>query len=414
MAEVFTKEIAEDFGEEEMDFANLKKHIPTLISLWRGNGKKKGLDRNEIKTLSASLLKLQRGLTGKRNLVGQSYMSDKNLFGAYLLYYFPISYLQIQSIIGSVQNEFEKIAEAKTEKIRILEIGSGPAPGTTAIIDRIRKLNENAKIEVVLLDSSKNALEIAKKVIQTDFENVSVETHVTDLENEKILSKIGSGFSVILLSHVLNELWKNNGDKISLRLEFLSKAKNLLDSENALLILNEPALLESSRNLMKVRDAILKSEDFSNLDLISPCPHSLSKSCPALSSENQTCHAENFFDPIEPIKSLAHGAGLDRESVKMCFFVFKTDNKNAQSDDKNTSLTVVSEGMLNKSGRIRFMLCDGEKRFSLSAKKDDAHAKEIGFFKLHRYEKIRIENPEIRQDNLGVKDDTKIHINFQH
>ena len=215
-------------------------------------------------------------------------MSDKNLFGAYLLYYFPISYLQIQSIIGSVQNEFEKIAEAKTEKIRILEIGSGPAPGTTAIIDRIRKLNENAKIEVVLLDSSKNALEIAKKVIQTDFENVSVETHVTDLENEKILSKIGSGFSVILLSHVLNELWKNNGDKIPLRLEFLSKAKNLLNSENAsknaLLILNEPALLESSRNLMKVRDAILKSEDFSNLDLISPCPHSLSKSCPALSN----------------------------------------------------------------------------------------------------------------------------------
>ena len=393
-----------------MDFANLKKHIPTLISLWRGNGKKKELDKNEIKTLSASLLKLQRGLTGKRNLVGQSYMSDKNLFGAYLLYYFPISYLQIQSIIGSVQNEFEKIAEAKTEKIRILEIGSGPAPGTTAIIDKIRKLNENAKIEVVLLDSSKNALEVAKKVIQTDFENVSVKTHVTDLENEKILSKIGSGFSVILLSHVLNELWKNNGDKIPLRLEFLSKAKNLLDSDNALLILNEPALLESSRNLMKVRDAILQSEDFSNLDLISPCPHSLSKSCPALSSENQTCHAENFFDPIEPIKSLAHGAGLDRESVKMCFFVFKTDNKNAQSDEKNTSLTVVSEGMLNKSGRIRFMLCDGEKRFSLSAKKDDAHAKQIGFFKLHRYEKIKITHPEIREGNFGVAEETEIEI----
>ncbi|MBR6912431.1 MAG: hypothetical protein IKN34_01290, partial [Treponema sp.] len=58
----------------------------------------------------------------------------------------------------------------------------------------------------------------------------------------------------------------------------------------------------------------------------------------------------------------------------------------------------------------RFMLCDGEKRFSLSAKKDDAHAKEIGFFKLHRYEKIKITHPEIREGNFGVAEETEIEI----
>ena len=404
--------------ENEMDSRGIQRHIPTLVSLWRGNGRKERLDKKEISALSSSLLKLQRGLTGERKMAGGRYMSEKDTFGSYLLYYFPVSYLQVQTILDFIhsngnRNNDNKIEEiAKKDEIGILEIGSGPAPGTTALCDRILSLNKNAKISVSLCDTSERAMQTAKKILESDFENVSVETKKADLEKNGLgtFGKKPAKFDIVLMSHVLNELWKKDGDKIQKRLSFIKAQAEKL-SENGILILNEPAMLESSRNLIKIRDEILGSEAFRGMNLVAPCPFSGSKKCPALLSEKQTCHAEKMWKPVEPVMSLAKAAGLDRESVKMCFFVFQKSSTQANESLKEggkSPLTVVSDGMLNKSGRIRFMLCDGGKRFSLSAKKDDKHAKEIGFFGLRRYDKIRIENPEIREGNFGVAGNTEI------
>ena len=397
-----------------MEICDIQRHIPTLVSLWRGNGRKERLDKKEISALSSSLLKLQRGLTGERKMAGGRYMSEKETFGSYLLYYFPVSYLQIQTVLDFIcsngnRNNDNKIEEiAKKDEIGILEIGSGPAPGTTALCDRIRKFNKNAKISVSLCDTSERAMQTAKKILESDFENVRVETMKADLERNGLgtFGKKAKKFDIVLMSHVLNELWKKDDDKIQKRLSFIKAQAEKL-SENGILILNEPAMLESSRNLIKIRDEILGSEAFRGMNLVAPCPFSGSKKCPAMLSENQTCHAEKMWKPVEPVMSLAKGAGLDRESVKMSFFVFQKTEEQAEPENGKT-LTVVSDGMLNKSGRIRFMLCDGEKRFSLSAKKDDTHAKEIGFFGLRRYDKIRIENPEIREGNFGVAENTEI------
>ncbi|MBR1713943.1 MAG: class I SAM-dependent methyltransferase [Treponema sp.] len=392
--------------ENEMDSRGIQRHIPTLVSLWRGNGRKEKLDKKEISALSSSLLKLQRGLTGERKMAGGRYMSEKDTFGSYLLYYFPVSYLQIQTVLDFLGNTIEEIS--KKDEIGILEIGSGPAPGTTALCDRILSLNKNAKISVSLCDTSERAMQTARKILESDFENVRVETKKADIEKNGLgtFGKKPAKFDIVLMSHVLNELWKKDGDKIQRRLSFIKAQAEKL-SENGILILNEPAMLESSRNLIKIRDKILQSESFGGMKLIQPCPFSGSKKCPAMLSENQTCHAEKMWKPFEPVMSLAKGAGLDRESVKMSFFVFQKTEEQAEPENGKT-LTVVSDGMLNKSGRIRFMLCDGGKRFSLSAKKDDPHAKEIGFFGLRRYDKIRIENPEIREGNFGVAENTEI------
>ena len=389
-----------------MEICDIQRHIPTLVSLWRGNGRKERLDKKEISALSSSLLKLQRGLTGERKMAGGRYMSEKETFGSYLLYYFPVSYLQIQTVLDFLGNIIEEIS--KKDEIGILEIGSGPAPGTTALCDRILSLNKNAKISVSLCDTSERAMQTARKILESDFENVRVETKKADLERNGLgtFGKKPEKFDIVLMSHVLNELWKNDPNKIDLRMDFIKKQAEKL-GENGILILNEPAMLESSRNLIKIRDEILGSEAFRGMNLVAPCPFSGSKKCPAMLSEKQTCHAEKMWKPVEPVMSLAKGAGLDRESVKMSFFVFQKTEEQAEPENGKT-LTVVSDGMLNKSGRIRFMLCDGEKRFSLSAKKDDKHAKEIGFFGLRRYDKIRIENPEIREGNFGVAGNTEI------
>ena len=70
--------------------------------------------------------------------------------------------------------------------------------------------------------------------------------------------------------------------------------------------------------------------------------------------------------------------------------------------------------MLNKSGRVRYLLCDGKNRFPLSAKNGDPNARQKGFFNLKRYDTVTVQSPEIRGDSqnsaLGINEETKLEI----
>jgi hypothetical protein len=70
--------------------------------------------------------------------------------------------------------------------------------------------------------------------------------------------------------------------------------------------------------------------------------------------------------------------------------------------------------MLNKAGRIRLILCDGIKRFSLSAKKEDPVAGEKGFWKLRRGDLIRVSGAQERAGGTSpayaVSTETQIEV----
>ena len=390
----------------------MQKHTETLISIRRKNNDTKYLTKEEIKKLGSSLLKLQRGLTGDRNLAGKNYMQDPLFFGAYLLYYWNVSYIQIEKIL-------EKISVPAKNSFSILECGSGPAPGTCAILDKILDKNPAAKIEVFLTDSSGNALKTAEKIISRDYKNVSVTTKVSNLEKDEIPE---GKYDFILLSHVLNELWKNQENKIDNRFEYVSKLSKKL-TQDGMLILNEPSILEASRNLIMVRDKLLEN----GMKLLSPCPESECTKCPVLETPNHTCHAEYFISGVKILDDLSREAGLNRVSVKMSYFVFnastigippegvaegnegesrkygKRDGE-AGTPQKTNVLKgkIVSEGMLNKSGRVRFLVCNGKERIPLSAKQNDTEAKKQGFFSLKRYDNVEIANPEVRENGFGM------------
>ena len=382
---------------------SLTKHIPTLLSLWRGNKNTSPLNSRELSSVSQALLSLQRGLTGNRKLAGSGYMDNKDHLGAYLLYYWPVSYMQISYAINSC-TPFLQYPESSDTTVTILDIGSGPAPASMAICDLLSSITTN-QIEVTLVDSSTKAMELAKRIYGDDNPNVKVRTIKTDLQQG--LPPMSTKFDIIVMSHSINELWKDKTDKVERRSEFINHiAENL--KPTSLLLISEPALLETSRSLIQVRDELIKN----GFSVLSPCLKS--HPCPVLSSgPNHTCHSEIQWNPCEPVASIARSAKLDRESVKMTFFAFcKADSVPIQPD--NASYRVVSDGMLNKSGRIRYLLCDGEKRIPLSAKNGDSNARQNGFFNLQRYDTVKIQSPEIRGDRnnhaLGISDNTKLEI----
>lgn len=393
---------------------SLETHIPTLELLATG---RQSLSAGELKKSAAALVSLQRGLTGSRVHVGESYMEDKALFSAYLLYYWPVSYMQMSHILRPLYAMLSKRYDRR-QRFSILDVGSGPAPASAAVCDALSSVfGAGIQADVTLQDHSPRALSVAKKIFERDFPAISVQTHISHFETAEAGSP-GSRYDIIVMCHALNELWKNDENRILKRTEFLHTLSHSL-TEGGFLIVCEPALLTTSRDLLNVRDNLVST---GGLQLLAPCVGS--SACPALSQgPNVTCHADVSWEPVEPVARLASLAGLDRQSVKMTYLVLSNTNTAAdhtitapctkQHLDQLRGL-VVSEGMLNKSGRIRFVLCDGSKRFTVSAKKGDAVATRLGFFDLHRYDSIIITNPEIRGDasnpSYGIQESTTLTI----
>lgn len=376
----------------------LRKHIPVLLSLWRGGGGAGPLTQKELARTASAVLSLQRGLTGERGAAGMGYMNEMNTLGAYLLYYWPISYLQF-SLSLSVRPDIIQTLSHK-RPLRILDLGCGPGPASAALADLVGK----RELEITFVDYSAKAMKLATKLLASS--HIKTRSICLDLMHDD-LTPIKGMYDIILIGHTLNELWLKDADAVAKRTQFLLRLSAFLAPDGFLFIL-DPALLKTSRDLIEVRNNLVDS----GFNVYSPCM--CTSTCPVIKAgEGHTCHAEVRWRPIEPVASLAEAAGLDRESVKMTFFLFSRA-KDVPDDMAGDPIyaRVVSDGMLNKSGRVRFLLCDGKKRFPLSAKKDDEVAKAAHFFFLKRYDRIEVLDAEVRgsadETAYGVGKDTKI------
>ena len=414
----------------------LQKRIDFNISLCKkSNGMKINLQR-----AAQNVVELQRGLTGSRALAGNGYMQKGASLQAYLLYYWPVSYAQTKAALQKAPRFFERVVEisgsagtsgnagtaskAKKRAIRVLDLGSGPAPASCSLADLAQGRGEqNMAFEFCLCDSSGDALSLGKKILEAAYaKNASVETRVCNLENifqpkNGAAFLDGKKFDFIIASHSLNELWKGQkkrGKKIAALLKNLSAC---LD-DGGLMLLMEPALLATSRALIEARDSLIAS----GLKVASPCLQSESP-CPALENPNATCHAQFDWEMPQIVADLAALAGLNRADVKMTYFIFERgaslgqegdfgNGENSLQDQKVAAL-VVSEPMLNKAGRVRYVLCDGKARFTLSAKNGDPNAAAQGFFDLKRYDKIKIAGAQVRSQkgeplSLGFDEKTRL------
>lgn len=403
----------------------LQKRIDFNISLCKkSNGMKINLQR-----AAQNVVELQRGLTGSRALAGNGYMQKGASLQAYLLYYWPVSYAQTKAALQKAPRFFERVAEisgqagtsvqTKKRAIRVLDLGSGPAPASCSLADLAQGRGEqNMAFEFCLCDSSGDALSLGKKILEAAYaKNASVETRVCNLANifqpkNGAAFLDGKKFDFIIASHSLNELWKGQkkrGEKIAALLKNLSAC---LD-DGGLMLLMEPALLATSRALIEARDALIAS----GLTVVAPCLQSdrAACPCPALENPNATCHAQFDWEMPQIVADLAALAGLNRADVKMTYFVFGRNGSQCQEvvQGQKVAALVVSEPMLNKAGRVRYVLCDGKARFTLSAKNGDPNAAAQGFFDLKRYDKIKIAGAQVRTQkdeplSLGFDENTRL------
>jgi ribosomal protein RSM22 (predicted rRNA methylase) len=246
---------------------------------------------------------------------------------------------------------------------------------------------------VVAADRSKPALELAKALALEAGEGLATR----EWSPEKPLPE--GKFDLITMGHVVNELY--NG-AIAPRAELLEKILAQVNPNGSLVVI-EPALRDTSRALLQVRDALVAK----GYAIRAPCM--FRGNCPALIKESDWCHAERSWRMPSIIEDLAKAAGLHKESLKMSYLVVAPKGEAWAEPPPGTLFRIVSEPLEGK-GRRRFMGCGPEGRVGLAMQEKHETEQNRLFFKIARGDVIRITETEERGDGRALTDKSTVEV----
>jgi ribosomal protein RSM22 (predicted rRNA methylase) len=398
--------------------ADLSQWIPRLLAAWRGSRRRPSspppqarhgrrgppphgrfpprgggqggrppeglLAADELREVGAAVERLSRGLTRERELAGARYMDEERLLGAYLLFYWPISYLQARGTIS----------ELPRRPRSVLDLGSGPAPVAFAALDA-------GASEVVAADRSARALAAARTLAADAGEPLA--TREWNPTRGRPLAELAAGkrFDLVTLGHVVNELFPGpEGD--ARRADLLEEAAALLAPGGSLLVV-EPALRDTSRALLRVRDLLVAR----GYALRAPCL--FRGPCPALLRDTDWCHAERPVDAPPLVAQIGKAAGLRKEAVKMSYLVLAPKGEGWAPPPAGRVFRIVSEPLPSK-GRLRYMGCGPEGRLGLSLQEKHVGEANRRFESLLRGDVVEITGAEPRGDGLALGEASTVRV----
>jgi ribosomal protein RSM22 (predicted rRNA methylase) len=199
----------------------------------------------------------------------------------------------------------------------------------------------------------------------------------------------------------VNELFPGpEGD--ARRAALLEEAAGLLAPGGSLLVV-EPALRDTSRALLRVRDLLVGR----GLAVRAPCLWR--GPCPALLRESDWCHAERAVEPPPLVAQIAKAAGLRREAVKMSYLVLAPRGEAWREPPAGRVFRVVSEPLPSK-GRLRYMGCGPEGRMGLSLQEKHVREPNRRFASLLRGDVVRLTGAEPRGDGLALGEGSTVEV----
>jgi hypothetical protein len=203
-------------------------------------------------------------------------------------------------------------------------------------------------------------------------------------------------FDTILCGHLLNELHSGDLDRRAALVESLWARL----APNGCVVLVEPALRETSRALLGVRDRLVAR----GAAIRAPCL--FRGGCPALARESDWCHAERPWSPPPLVEELAQAARLHRDSLKMSYLVVEPPSPWPALPDGRL-FRIVSEP-LDRKGQHRRIGCGPEGRMPLVLMERDVAPHTRAFVGLERGDVVRIDSLTVRGDGLRVSSDATV------
>lgn len=364
---------------------DLEAWVPRLLAVWRrarrkGGGPDRSLSPPELREVGQAVKRLSHGLTRERQLAGQKYMDDPALLGAYLLFYWPVSYAQARRLFS----------ELPARPRSVLDLGSGPGPVGFAALDAGAR-------DVTCADRSKPALQLATALASEAGEGLATR----EWAPERPLPD--GTFDVISMGHVLNELFgAHQAPALDRRATLVAQAAGKLTKGGSLVVM-EPALRDTTRALLGVRDRLV-AQGFA---VRAPCL--FRGPCPALVKETDWCHAERAWNPPPLVEAVARAAGLHKEALKMAYLVLAPKGEAWPDPPGGRLFRVVSEPLEGK-GRARYMGCGPEGRVGLALQEKHRGPGNEGFFALQRGDLVRVGETTEKGDGFALGPDSTVEV----
>ncbi|MGI6525013.1 MAG: small ribosomal subunit Rsm22 family protein [Bdellovibrionota bacterium] len=287
----------------------------------------------------------------KRDLILKN-MSDPEMSSAYALYYLPINFFKIRSILAEIDLP-------KRSELRVLDYGAGPGTATLAL------LGSHDNLKATLFDKSEQMLSVAKKLLNK--ERLALE-YATSLSGV-----IAKRYDVVVLSNALNEFSVDEEEA------FLNRIDNLLD-QNGVLIILETALKSAARNLQFFRAKVLERYGY---NILFPCTHC--NECKMLLEVDNWCHGVLEGLDSQLVRQIDQITGYNKHRIKYAALVFQK----GEVLQKVNHFRVVDVPLKDKKG-ISLKLCGvdtfGFKQFG----KHDTAADGAKIKKVKLFDKIEL------------------------
>lgn len=307
--------------------------------------------------------RIHEGLVGARALVGTPYLADAGLRAEYERDIAPRTGVALRKILTAVLP-----AEGlRLQPDSVLDLGAG----TGAVGEELR-----------------NLLGRRHRLVEVDRVPRGGTTRVADVTRVDALATFGAPFDLVIAAHVLNELYLDEEPGVrATRLSRLVRAwsEELLSADGTLVVI-EPALRETSRALLAVRDQLLAS----GLHVVAPC--FFTGPCPALLRERDWCH-----------DSAPDSTG---RRIDFSYLVVRTAGPTAPASETNR-FRVVSDPLPEK-GRLRLFGCGADGRHALVRLDRHASAENAAFEQAVRGDVIRVARTTFAGDGLRVGPETSV------
>jgi SAM-dependent methyltransferase len=334
----------------------VNQHVPALLARARAllrlpGGPADDLSKAEISPAARAVEALHEGLVGGRALARPGTYRGEHL-GAYLLWWWPQTYMKTLAALRMA---------AMPRAPRILDVGSGPAPAALAALDLLGG-------SAVAFDASEEALAEARAL------GIEETTRALPLEP----------FDLSIAANVLSEL---------------PAPLDLIRRLSGVVVLIEPALRETGRALLELRDQLLASGTFQAL---APCL--TQKPCPALQSPKDWCTAEVRWTPPRYFQKLAGATGLRADELLSFAPLILARTAPAPERDVWRVVGVPPP----EKGKKRIWVCSDEGREPVGRLDKQGSPENADFDRLGRGDLVRLGGLQRKGDGLRVVQGAKV------
>lgn len=308
--------------------------------------------------LKQDILELSRQFTRERWRTPLSYLDDRRLGSAYLTYFYLVNLAKVQELLDELSPALYWGEGGGVT--RVLDLGCGPGTGSMGVLDwaASKGLLKNHRFECVAVDRSRQALMKCEELWEYYVRRFA--SHASSLRlihcdlhhGWRAVLQEASGasrYDLIIIQNVLSELFVGASDRIQRRADVVMAALELL-SDKGTMMLVEPALRDSSRELHEVRNRLLET---TACTVYSPCLHEAP--CPALARPDDWCHEERPWSPPTWIQAIDREVGFIKDALKFSYVLLRKDGRTVVERDPHL-YRVVSELRVLK-GEKRAWLC---------------------------------------------------------